>query len=109
MLNRKKIGSVEPIKAIAKELKGKSYLAIFEERKKRPETEVVLTELDSEGPDVGLPFGSLREAAKFLDVSPSTLSDRKTGKAAPDKPIKAKAKGLEGKRYRATFSTREVS
>ena len=47
--------------------------------------------------------------SRFLDVSPSTLSDRKTNKTNMDKPIKAKAKGIKGKIYRATFTTREVS
>lgn len=100
---------VEPIKAIAKGIKGKSYLAIFEEIKKRPVTKVVLTELDSGASEVGQPFGSLRDAARFLDVSPATLSYRKTNKTNQDKPIKAKWKGIKGKKYRATFSTREVS
>ena len=85
---------------------GKFYLAIFEEKSKRPVTEVVLTELGSGASEVGLPFDSANDAAKFLGVAKATLSNRKT--MGSDKPIKAKAKGIEGKLYRATFSTLKV-
>ena len=92
-----------PIKAKAKHLKGKSYLATFEEKRKRPGTELVLTEQGSGASEVGLPFDSANDAAEFLGVSPSHFSNRRTNKTNPDTPIKAKAENLKGKSYRVTF------
>ena len=100
---------VEPIKAIAKGIKGKSYLAIFEEIKKRPVTKVVLTELDSGASEVGQPFDPERGVeGKSVELGGRRINKKKK-KTKQDTPIKAKWKGIKGKKYRATFSTREVS
>ena len=52
-----------------------------------------------------IPYDSMGDAATFLGINPSVLSDRRTNRTNPDRPIKAKAKHLKGKIYRATFST----